>query len=43
MTIKDISIMTVQTATLGYSHIGKKREVQKAIEAFCKGKSDEAT
>ncbi|WP_149031257.1 hypothetical protein [Moorena producens] len=29
--------MRVQTATLGYLPIGKKREVKKALEAFWRG------
>lgn len=35
--------MTIQTETLGYPRIGKKREVKKALEAFWGGKSDEET
>ncbi|PPS40400.1 5-methyltetrahydropteroyltriglutamate--homocysteine S-methyltransferase [Chroococcidiopsis sp. TS-821] len=33
----------LQTATLGYPHIGKNREVKKALEAFWSGKSDAET
>lgn len=35
--------MKMQTATLGYPRIGKKREVKKALEAFWSGKSDESS
>lgn len=35
--------MTIKTETLGYPSIGKKRELKKAIEAFWRGESDEAT
>lgn len=35
--------MKIQTETLGYPRMGKKREVKKALEAFWGGKSDEAT
>jgi len=34
--------MTIQTETLGYPRMGKKREVKKALEAFWSGKSDES-
>jgi hypothetical protein len=30
--------MKISTATLGYTHIGKNREVKKALEAFWNGK-----
>jgi len=32
--------MTIQTATLGYARMGKRREIKKALEAFWNGTSD---
>jgi len=35
--------MTIQTQTLGYPRIGKKRELKKALEAYWKGESNAET
>lgn len=35
--------MKIQTQTLGYPRIGKKRELKKALEAYWKGESNAET
>lgn len=35
--------MKITTATLGYPHLGKKREMKKALEAFCRQKISQKT
>jgi len=35
--------MTIQTMTLGYARMGKRREVKKALEAYWSGNADADT